>query len=125
MSLIQVRHQGHSIHVFDGIIEIQRTSNDVIVMTGVEEDKLLKLKGTSSFLSNSTLLDQHSDTLSSSLLCHARFGHINYDSIKIMKQRGIQGLPTIPRKLSPCNACILGKHYKQPFKSLLPKLPGS
>jgi hypothetical protein len=53
--------------------------------------------------------------LSSSLFWHARFGHINYDSIRIMKQQGIQGLPTIPRKLSPCNACILGKHYKQPF----------
>ena len=84
-------------------------------MTGVEEDKLLKLKGTSSFQSNSALLAQHSDTLSSSLLWHARFGNINYESIRIMKQQGIQGLPTIPRKLSPCNACILGKHCKQPF----------
>ena len=106
MSLIQVRKQGHSIHVFDGIVEIRRTSDDVVVMTGVEEDKLLKLKGTSSFSSNSALLAQHSDTLSSSLLWHACFGHINYDSIRIMKQRGIQGLPTIPRKLTPCNACI-------------------
>jgi hypothetical protein len=32
-----------------------------------------------------------------------------------MKQQGIQGLPTIPRNISPCNACILGKHCKQPF----------
>ena len=48
MSLIQVRKQGNSIHVFDGTIEIRRTYDDVIVMTGVEEDKLLKLKGTSS-----------------------------------------------------------------------------
>ena len=101
--------------MFDGIIEIRKASDQVIVMTGVEEDKLLKLKGTSSFQSNSALLVQHSDTLSSSLLWHARFGHINYESIRIMKQQGIQGLPTIPRKLSPCNACILGKHCKQPF----------
>ena len=40
MSLIQVRQQGHSIHIFDGIIEIRQTSDNVIVMTGVEEDKL-------------------------------------------------------------------------------------
>ena len=53
--------------------------------------------------------------LSSSLLWHARFGHISYDNIRIMKQKGVQGLPTIPRKLSPCDACILGKHSKQPF----------
>jgi hypothetical protein len=81
MSLIHIRQQGHSIHMFDGIIEIRKASDQVIVMTGAEEDKLLKLKGTSSFQSNSALLAQHSDTLSSNLLWHARFGHINYDSI--------------------------------------------
>ena len=32
-----------------------------------------------------------------------------------MKHEGIQGLPTIPRNISPCNACILGKHCRQPF----------
>ena len=77
MSLIHIRHQGHSIHMFDGIIEIRKAYDQVIVMTYVEEDKLLKLKGTSSFPSNSSLLAQHSDTLSSSLLWHAHFGHIN------------------------------------------------
>ena len=56
MSLIQVRQQGNSIHVFDGIVEIRRTSDDVVVMTGVEEDKLLKPKGTPSFLSNSVFI---------------------------------------------------------------------
>jgi hypothetical protein len=115
MSLIHIRQQGHYIHMFDGIIEIIKAYDRVIVMTGVEEDKLLKLKGTSSFPSNSALLAQHNDSLSSILLWHARFGHINYDSIWIMKQQGIQGLPTIPKKISPCNACILGKHCKQPF----------
>jgi hypothetical protein len=52
MSLIHIRQQGHSIHMFDGVIEIRKTSDQVIVMTGVEEAKLLKLKGTSSFQSN-------------------------------------------------------------------------
>ena len=32
-----------------------------------------------------------------------------------MKQKGVQGLPTIPRQLPQCDACILGKHSKQPF----------
>jgi hypothetical protein len=101
--------------MFDGIIEIRRSYDHVIVIPFVEEDKILKLKGTSSFVPNSSLLAQHSDTLSSNLLWHAHFGHINYDSIRIMKQKGIQELPTIPRKLSPCNACILGKHCQQTF----------
>jgi hypothetical protein len=36
MSLIHIRQQGHSIHMFDGIIEIRKASDQVIVMTGVE-----------------------------------------------------------------------------------------
>jgi transposase InsO family protein len=101
--------------VFDGIIEIRRASDHVVVMTGVEDDKLLKLKGTSSNAKNYANLAQQSGNLSSILLWHARFGHINYDSLILMKQKDIQGLPTIPKQLSQCDACILGKHSKQPF----------
>jgi transposase InsO family protein len=32
-----------------------------------------------------------------------------------LKKNGVSGLPTIPRKLKQCDACILGKHSKQPF----------
>jgi len=53
--------------------------------------------------------------MSSSLLWHARLGHINYYSVRLMRKNGISGLPTIPRKLKQCDACILGKHIKQPF----------
>lgn len=115
ISLVHIRQQGHSIHMYDGIIEIKRASDRVIIMTGVEEDKLLKLKGTSSTSHHIAHLVQHSGNLSSSLLWHARFGHISYDSLKLLKRNGVQGLPTIPRQLSPCDACILGKHSKQPF----------
>jgi hypothetical protein len=96
MSLIHIRQQGHSIHVFDGIIEVIRSFDHVVVMTGVEYEKLLKLKGTSSNAHNSANLAQQSGNLSSILLWHALFGHINYDSLKLMKKKGIQGLPTIP-----------------------------
>ena len=69
-------------------------------MNGVEDNKLLKLNVTSSNSQNSANLVQHNSNLSSSLLWHARFGHINYDSLRIMKHKGVQGLPTIPRQLS-------------------------
>lgn len=32
-----------------------------------------------------------------------------------MKKKGIKSLPTIPRNSIPCDACIIGKHCKQPF----------
>ena len=33
----------------------------------------------------------------------------------MLKKNVVTGLPTIPRKLKQCDACILGKHSKQPF----------
>lgn len=60
-------------------------------------------------------LTQKSDILSSSLLWHAHFGHINYDNIRIMRKKGIKGIPIVPRKLTPCYSCILGKHSKPHF----------
>ena len=54
-------------------------------------------------------------TLPSSLLWHARFGHLNYDSLYLLKKNGVVGFPTISRKLKQCDACILGKHSKQYF----------
>lgn len=121
MSLIHIWQQGNSIHIFDGIIEIRRASDHAVVMSGVEEGTLLKLNGTSSTNSreNSVLLAQQSDILSPSLLWHALFCHINYGNIKIMKKKGIKGLPIVPRNIIPCDACIIGKNCKQPFIVLL------
>jgi hypothetical protein len=71
----------------------------------------LKLKGTSTWSHNSTYLSHYDEgTLSSSLLWHARFRHINYDSLCKLKKNGVFGLPTIPTNLKQCEACILGKH---------------
>ena len=73
------------------------------------------MNGTSSNSHNYANLAWHNGKLSSNLLWHAKFGHINYDSLRIMKQKGVLGLHTIPRQLSQCDTCILSKHGKQPF----------
>jgi hypothetical protein len=58
----------------------------------------------------------HSDgTMSYSLLWHDRFGHINYDNLRVLKKNGVSGLLVITRKMKHCDACILGKYSKQPF----------
>jgi hypothetical protein len=76
----------------------------------------LKLKGTYACGQIFAYLSHHDEgTLSFSLLWHASFGHINYDSLCMLKKNGISGLPTIPRNLKQCEACILGEHNKQPF----------
>ena len=59
----------------------------MIVMTGVEDGRLLKLKGTSACAHNFAYhAHQNEGTLSSSLLWHARFGHINYDNLRLLKK---------------------------------------
>ena len=86
----------------------------MVVMTSVEDGILLKLKGMPTCAHNFAYhAHQNEDTLSSSLLWHAIFGHLNYENIRLLKNNGASGLPTIPRKLQQSDACILGKHSKQ------------
>ena len=113
---MHIQKQGHSIHIFDGIVEIRRAFDNMVMMTGVEDGRQLKLKGTSACAHNFAYhAHQNEGTLSSNLLWHARFGHINYDGLRLLKKNGVSGLPTIPRKLKQCDACILGNHSKQFF----------
>ena len=47
LSLLEIQQQGHSIHMFDGIVEIRKSSDNQVIMTGYGDGKLLKLKGSS------------------------------------------------------------------------------
>jgi hypothetical protein len=52
----------------------------MVAMIGIEYGRLLKLKGTSTHTHTTTCLSHHDlGIIPSSLLWHARFGHINYD----------------------------------------------
>lgn len=100
--------------MFDGKLEVRKSSDHSLVMRGIEEERLFKLQGTSAHAQHFSYNSHHEEgTLPSSLLWHARFGHLNYDSLRLLKKNGVAGLPTIPRKLKQCDACILGKHSKQ------------
>jgi hypothetical protein len=116
LSLVHIQQQGHSIHIFGGKVEIRQASDNMVVVTRVEDGRLLKLKETYTHAQNSAYLShQDEGALPSSLLWHARFRHINYGSLRLLKKNGVSGLPTIPRNLKQCEACNHGKHSKQPF----------
>eukprot|EP00253_Pinus_taeda_P035447 PITA_35447 len=113
LSLVHIRKQGHSIHMFDDKLEVRKASDHSLFMRGIEEERLFKLQGTSVHAQHFSYISHHEEgTLPSSLLWHARFGHLKYDSLHLLKKNGVVGLPTIPRKLKQCDACILGKHSK-------------
>eukprot|EP00253_Pinus_taeda_P027795 PITA_27795 len=76
----------------------------------------MKLQGTYARALNFSYSSQYDEgTYPSSILCHARFEHLNYDNLRLLKKNGVTGFPTIPRKLKQCDASILGKHNKQYF----------
>ena len=61
MSLVQIRQQGHSIHLFDGKEEVTKASDHSLVMEGIEEGRLLKLKGSSAHAQNFAFNSHHDE----------------------------------------------------------------
>ena len=113
---MHIRQQGHYVHMFRGKIEIRNDLDKMVVMTGMEYGRLLKLNATSSHTHIVAYLAHHDlGIIPYIFLWHARFDHINYDSLCLLRKNGVSGFPTIPRKLKQCDVCILGKHTKQPF----------
>ena len=116
LSLVHICQQGHSIHKFDGKCEVRKAYDHSLVIRGIEEERHLKMQGTSAHAQHFSYNSYYEEgTLTSSLLWHVRFRHLNYDNLHLLKKNGFAGLPTIPRKLKQCDACILGKHSKQSF----------
>jgi len=84
--------------MFDGKIEVIKAFDHSLVMRGIEEERLLKLQGTSARAQHFSYNSHYEEgTLPSSLLWHARFGYLNYDNLHLLKKNGVAGLPTIPR----------------------------
>jgi hypothetical protein len=82
-------------------------------MTGMEDGRLLKLNGTSAHTQNVAYLSDHGEgIMPSSILWHVIFGHVNYDSLRLLRNNGVSSFLTIPRKVKNCASCILGKHRK-------------
>jgi hypothetical protein len=68
-------------------VEIRISFDNMVVMKGGEDEKLLKLKETYAWAQNFAFLSHHDKgTLYFSLLWHDIFGHINYDSICLLKK---------------------------------------
>jgi len=89
--------------MFYGNIEVRKASDHSLVMTGMKEERLLKLHSTSTCAQNISYTFHYEEgTFPSSLLWHARFEHLNYDNLHLLKKNGVIGLLTIPRNLKQC-----------------------
>lgn len=100
LTLVHIHQKGQSIHMFDGKVEVRKSSDHSLVMMGIEEERLLKLQGTFARAHNFSYSSHYDEgTFPSSLLWHAIFGHLNYENLRLLKKNGVIGLPTIPRKI--------------------------
>lgn len=53
-----------------------------------------------------------------SWIWHRRFGHFNYNGLKILHQKNMmRDLPAIHQKEDVCEGCLLGKQHRKPFPS--------
>jgi hypothetical protein len=63
--------------MINGKVEIRKDSDNMVVMTRIEDGRLLKLNGTSSHTHIVAYLSHHdSGIIPCSLFWHARFGHV-------------------------------------------------
>jgi hypothetical protein len=100
LSLVNIKQQVHSIHIIGGKFEIQKDYDNMLVMTRMEDRRLLKLNGTYSHTQNVAYLSNHGEGIMPySILWNVIFGHINYESLRLFRKNGVSGLPTIPRKM--------------------------
>jgi hypothetical protein len=71
LSLVHIKHQSHYIHIFDGKDEV-RSFDNMVIVTGWEDDGLFKMKGAYALAHNFVYLSHHDEgTLSLSLIWHA------------------------------------------------------
>jgi hypothetical protein len=84
-----------------GKVELRKDFGNMVFMTRIEDGRLLKLNGTSAHTHIVAYLSHHdSGIMSYSLLWNARFGHIDYDRLLLLRKNCVSGLPIVPRKLS-------------------------
>ena len=81
LSLVTIRQVGHIVIMEDGLVKINSVKQNMkIVMTGYEDGKLLRMKGTV-IPRNSNFAGAASIEISSIRFWHVRYGHLNFDSL--------------------------------------------
>ena len=71
--------------MFYGKVDFRKASYHSLVMTGIEEERLLKLQGTYARAQNFAFSYHYDEgTFPSSILWHAIFGRLNYDNLRLL-----------------------------------------
>ena len=113
LSISVLEEKGFQVAFVDGqVLMWPRGKNiDHVVMIGIHEDGLYKLKGKA----DQALV--HSTAINPCELWHRRFAHIHYKALPIINKM-VKGLPENQVfHDGECKGCAQGKNVKKPFPS--------
>jgi hypothetical protein len=114
--LFTIRQAGHQVIMEDGLVNINSVKQNMkTLMTGYEDGKLLRMKG--------TVIPRHSDfpgavstCISPIRLWHVRYGHLNFEILSQFQKQGmVKGLTTFKKENTKCESCIYGKQSRESF----------
>ena len=116
LSLVTIQQAGHMVIMEDGLVKINSVKQNMkTVMTGYEDGKLLRMKGTVIPI-NYDFAGAASTDISLIRLWHVRYGHLNFESLSQLQKQGmVKELPTFKRENEKCEACIYGKQHRETF----------
>ena len=116
ISVPLIAKAGLHVHFVDDKCKVHDLSNgDTIVMSGTLCNGLYRLDTYKGVASNA--LVAHTSSLTEMELWHARFGHLNFNSLLYLQKKDmVIGLPTLESiEKHACEGCILGKMHRASF----------
>jgi hypothetical protein len=89
LSLVSIRQPGHQIIMQDGLVKINSEKDNLkTVMTGYEDEKLLRMKG-KVIPRKHDFVGAINFKISSFRLWHFQFGHLNFESLLNLKSQDL------------------------------------
>ena len=113
LSVGQLVEHGYSVNFKDNSCIIYDKGREKMVVSQVRMTQHRSFPLTLKYAQNMAL---KASVLNESWLWHKRFGHLNFQSLKLLYYKNIvHGLPTIEDRDGTCEGCALGKHHRQSF----------
>nr|KAJ0208302.1 hypothetical protein LSAT_V11C500255750 [Lactuca sativa] len=111
ISLRQLAEGGDEIRIKDPFLWVHDTSGRLLMRVQRSPNRLYKIE----------LLEVSSKCMIAEIneptwLWHARMGHVNFNALKLMSEKGmVIGMPRINTPSQPCEGCLVGKQSRNSY----------
>lgn len=113
LSVGQLQEKGLPILIQNGTCRVYHPSNGVIMQANMSENRMFYLLA-SRLSENSMCLQTEEVSDEEVHLWHCRFGHLNYDGLKMLSQKDmVVGLPSLKSTKEVCDVFLTGKQHRE------------